>query len=120
MKTRKAIHGSGAEGDRSGEAGPIWRDAVRPVKQTATAKFDETIEFRVRLGVDPRHSDQLVRGTVVLPHGTGQDAARAGAGQGREGEEARRRAPTSSGADEYVKKIQEAGSTSTRSSPRRT
>ena len=42
------------------------------VKKTATAKFDETIELHVRLGVDPKQSDQNVRGTVVLPHGTGQ------------------------------------------------
>ena len=42
------------------------------VKQTATAKFDETIEVSIRLGVDPRHADQMVRGVVVLPHGTGK------------------------------------------------
>src|ERR1700690_406307 len=42
------------------------------VKKTATAKFDETIELHVKLGVDPKQSDQNVRGTVVLPHGTGQ------------------------------------------------
>ena len=42
------------------------------VKQTARAKFDETIVVSMHLGVDPRHSDQLVRGTVVLPHGTGK------------------------------------------------
>ena len=42
------------------------------MKQTAKAKFDETIELSIRLGVDPRHADQQVRGTVVLPHGTGK------------------------------------------------
>src|SRR5258706_4604683 len=46
--------------------------AVKLVKQTARAKFDETIVVSTHLGVDPRHSDQLVRGTVVLPHGTGK------------------------------------------------
>ena len=47
-------------------------EAVRRVKELAFADFDETVEVGVRLGVDPRHADQIVRGTVVLPHGTGK------------------------------------------------
>ncbi|MBR0406663.1 MAG: 50S ribosomal protein L1 [Clostridia bacterium] len=47
-------------------------EAIELVKQTAKAKFDETIELSIRLGVDPQHADQQVRGTVVLPHGTGK------------------------------------------------
>lgn len=47
-------------------------EAVAMVKQAATAKFNETVDIAVRLGVDPRHADQVVRGTVVLPHGTGK------------------------------------------------
>jgi large subunit ribosomal protein L1 len=47
-------------------------EAMRLVKEAAFAKFDETVEVAVRLGVDPRHADQIVRGTVVLPHGTGK------------------------------------------------
>jgi large subunit ribosomal protein L1 len=48
------------------------QDALQLVKSLATAKFDETIELHVKLGVDPRHADQQVRGTVGLPHGTGK------------------------------------------------
>ena len=47
-------------------------EAISLVKQTAKAKFDETVEISVRLGVDPRHADQQVRGAVVLPNGTGK------------------------------------------------
>ena len=47
-------------------------DAVALVKGASFAKFDETVDVAVRLGVDPRHADQVVRGTVVLPHGTGK------------------------------------------------
>jgi len=47
-------------------------EAVALVKDTANAKFDETVDLAVRLGVNPRHADQMVRGAVVLPHGTGQ------------------------------------------------
>ena len=48
------------------------REAVEAVKQSAFAKFDETVDVAVNLSVDPRHADQIVRGTVVLPHGTGK------------------------------------------------
>ena len=48
------------------------REALKLVKENAKAKFDETVEVAVRLGVDPRHADQQVRGAVVLPHGTGK------------------------------------------------
>lgn len=48
-------------------------EAVELVKKTATAKFDETIEVHLRMGVDPRHADQQIRGVVTLPHGTGRD-----------------------------------------------
>ena len=80
--------------------------AVKAVKDAAFAKFDESVEVAVRLGVDPRHADQIVRGTVVLPHGTGKSARVLVLAQGdkvREAEEA--------GADfiglEYVPKIKE-------------
>ncbi|MEO1480130.1 MAG: 50S ribosomal protein L1, partial [Bacteroidota bacterium] len=47
-------------------------DAAGIVKQTARAKFDESVDMDIRLGVDPRHADQMVRGSVALPHGTGK------------------------------------------------
>ena len=81
-------------------------EAVGAVKGTATAKFNETIEVAVRLGVDPRHADQIVRGTVVLPHGTGKSIRVAVIAQGDKAKEAE-----AAGADfvgpEYVAKIKE-------------
>ncbi|MEO5376815.1 MAG: 50S ribosomal protein L1, partial [Magnetococcus sp. DMHC-6] len=47
-------------------------EAVQIIREHANAKFDETVEVAVNLGVDPRHADQMVRGTVTLPHGTGK------------------------------------------------
>ena len=47
-------------------------EALQAVRKAAYAKFDETLEISLRLGVNPRHADQMVRGTVVLPHGTGK------------------------------------------------
>lgn len=64
-------------------------EAVALVKQTGKAKFDETIELSVRLGVDPRHADQQVRGTVVLPHGTGKKVRVLVFAKGEKAEEAR-------------------------------
>jgi len=91
------------------EPGPV-RDlaqAVKLVKQTARAKFDETIVVSTHLGVDPRHSDQLVRGTVVLPHGTGKSLRVLVLCKGDKQKEAESAGADFAGADEYVKKIQE-------------
>ena len=62
------------EKDKAYDATKLYSvaEAASVVKKTATAKFDETIEIHVKLGVDPKQSDQNVRGTVVLPHGTGK------------------------------------------------
>ena len=81
--------------------------AVKLVKQTARAKFDETIVVSSHLGVDPRHSDQLVRGTVVLPHGTGKSLRVLVLGKGEKQKEALAAGADHAGAEEYVKKIQE-------------
>ncbi len=81
-------------------------DAIELVCQTAKAKFDETIEVHVRLGVDSRHADQQVRGAVVLPHGTGK-TVRVLALVKPEMEEAAKAAGADYvGSDEYIEKIQ--------------
>jgi large subunit ribosomal protein L1 len=81
--------------------------AVKLVKETARAKFDETIVVSSHLGVDPRHSDQLVRGTVVLPHGTGKSLRVLVLAKGEKQKEALAAGADFAGAEEYVKKIQE-------------
>jgi large subunit ribosomal protein L1 len=80
--------------------------AVKLVKQTARAKFDETIVISSHLGVDPRHSDQLVRGTVVLPHGTGKSLRVLVLCKGEKEKEALAAGADFVGSDEFVKKIQ--------------
>ena len=80
-------------------------DAVRLVKQTAKAKFDETIVVSSHLGVDPRHADQLVRGTVVLPHGTGKSLRVLVLAKGEKQKEALAAGADHVGAEEFVKKI---------------
>jgi large subunit ribosomal protein L1 len=82
------------------------REALGQVKSRAFAKFDETVDIAVRLGVDPRHADQIVRGTVVLPHGTGKKVRVLVITQGDKVKEAE-----AAGADfvgvEYVQKIKD-------------
>jgi large subunit ribosomal protein L1 len=80
---------------------------VALVKQTAKAKFDETIVVSSHLGVDPKHSDQLVRGTVVLPHGTGKSLRVLVLCKGDKEKEALAAGADFAGAAPYVQKIQE-------------
>lgn len=81
--------------------------AVTKVKEASTAKFDETIELAAKLGVDPRHADQQVRGTVVLPHGTGREVRVLVIARGEKEKEATEAGADYVGADEYVPKLQE-------------
>ncbi len=81
-------------------------EAVDLVLQTAKAKFDETIELSVRLGIDPRHADQQVRGTVVLPHGTGRVSRVLVFAKGDKAREAEEAGADFVGAEELVQKIQ--------------
>lgn len=80
-------------------------EALEVVKGTATAKFDETVEAAVRLSVDPRHADQIVRGTVNLPHGTGKKVRVLVIAQGDKAREAEEAGADYVGLD-YVEKIQ--------------
>ncbi|GEB56573.1 MULTISPECIES: 50S ribosomal protein L1 [Streptomyces] len=72
MKRSKALRAADAKIDRERNYAPL--EAVRLAKDTAATKFDGTVEVAFRLGVDPRKADQMVRGTVNLPHGTGKTA----------------------------------------------
>ncbi len=72
----------------AGQNGLSVEEAVRLVKANATAKFDETVEVAMNLGVDPRHADQMVRGTVSLPNGTGKTVRVAVFARGPKAEEA--------------------------------
>jgi len=82
------------------------KDAVKLAKAGATAKFDETIELAMNLGVDPRHADQLVRGVVALPHGTGKSVCVAVFAKGGKADEAREAGADIVGAEDLAEKIQ--------------
>ncbi|MGW0395288.1 50S ribosomal protein L1 [Streptomyces sp. NPDC003042] len=72
MKRSKTLRAADAKIDREKQYAPL--EAVRLAKETSATKFDSTVEVAFRLGVDPRKADQMVRGTVNLPHGTGKTA----------------------------------------------
>ena len=82
-------------------------EAVKLVKQNAKAKFDETVEVAINLGVDPRHADQMVRGVVSLPNGTGRSQRVAVFAKGEKAEEAKRAGADIVGAEDLVAKVQE-------------
>lgn len=81
-------------------------DAVALVKANATSKFDETIEIAVNLGVDPRHADQMVRGVVGLPNGTGKDVRVAVFARGPKAEEAQAAGADIVGAEDLMETVQ--------------
>ena len=81
-------------------------EAVDLVKQTAVVNFDPSVEAHIRLGVDPRHADQMVRGTIVLPHGTGKIVRVVVFAQGEKAQEALRAGADDVGGDDLVKKIE--------------
>lgn len=81
-------------------------EAIRKVKETATAKFDESVDMAVNLGVDPRKSDQMVRGVVNLPHGTGKKQRVLVFAKGEQAEAARAAGADLVGAEDLVEQIQ--------------
>lgn len=90
------------------EPGKLYdpKEAMELVQKTAKAKFDESVEVHVKLGVDPRHADQQVRGVVVLPHGTGKTVKVLVFAKGDKAKEAEAAGADYVGAEELVAKIQ--------------
>ncbi len=85
----------------------LLEDSLSLVKQTARAKFDETVELVIRLGVDPRQADQNIRGTVSLPHGMGKTVRVLAFAKGDKEKEAQEAGADFVGSDELIKKISE-------------
>ncbi len=81
-------------------------EALKLVKEATFAKFDETVEASIRLGVNPKHADQMVRGTVVLPHGTGKTIRVLAFAKGEKEQEAKEAGADFVGAEDLVEKIQ--------------
>src|SRR5215204_289754 len=82
-------------------------DSLKLVKETARAKFDETVDMAIRLGVDPRQADQNIRGTVALPHGMGKTVRILAFAKGEKEREAQEAGADFVGSDELIKKISE-------------
>ena len=82
-------------------------EAIALVKKAAYAKFDETVEIAVRLGVNPKYADQMVRGALVLPHGTGQSVRVLVFAKGDKEREAREAGADFAGSDELIQRVQE-------------
>ncbi len=102
-RTGKRLKNAREEIDRSTAYALV--DAVRMVKERARAKFDETIEIAINLGVDPRHADQMVRGVVRLPNGTGKTIRVAVFARGAKAEEAKAGGADVIGAEDLAERI---------------
>jgi large subunit ribosomal protein L1 len=106
VKLGKRFRKIGEEKAKLAPAPPL-ETAIAFVKEHATAKFDETVEMAIRLGVDPKYSDQMVRGTVVLPHGTGKSVRVLVLAKGEKMKEAEDAGADFVGAEDLVAKIRE-------------
>ena len=90
-----------------GKANISVEDAVKLIKGAASAKFDETVEIAMNLGVDPRHADQMVRGVVALPNGTGKTVRVAVFARGAKADEAKAAGADIVGAEDLMEQIQQ-------------
>lgn len=90
-----------------GKANLTVEEAVKLIKSAASAKFDETLEIAMNLGVDPRHADQMVRGVVQLPHGTGKTVRVAVFARGAKADEAKAAGADIVGAEDLMETIQQ-------------
>jgi len=98
----------GAEGIEEGRLYGL-SEALQTIESTPPAKFDESVDIAMNLGVDPKHADQMVRGAIVLPHGTGKDTRVLVFAKGEKEQEARDAGADHVGAEEVAKKIQDEG-----------
>ena len=105
MAQGKRVKAASAKVDR--EKFYDLKDAVKILKGFQKPKFDETVEVGVNLGVDPKHADQMVRGTVTLPHGTGKSLRVAVFAKGDKAEQAKQAGADLVGAEDLAQKIQE-------------
>jgi large subunit ribosomal protein L1 len=105
MKNGKTYREAAAKIDRSQLYEPA--DAIKLVKETSRAKFDETVEVAAKLGIEVKHADQMVRGTVILPAGTGKAVRVLVFAKGEKAREAEQAGADHVGGDELVAKVQE-------------
>jgi large subunit ribosomal protein L1 len=105
MANKGKRYTAASEGIDRNKAYPL-DEAIKLVKERAKAKFDETVEIAMNLGVDPRHADQMVRGVVSLPGGTGRDVRVAVFARDAKAEEARAAGADIVGAEDLVEKVQ--------------
>ncbi|MCX6168625.1 MAG: 50S ribosomal protein L1 [Ignavibacteriales bacterium] len=103
MKVSKRIKAINKNVDREKEYSV--EEAIKLLKDNSKVKFTETLNCAIRLGVDPRHADQMIRGTVSLPHGTGKKVSVLVIARGAQAEEALKAGADYAGFDEYLEKI---------------